>query len=385
MTMKLRQINSVTGKRLSLEKKFKINLRPLSFYPENFEGAAGKNCENMIGGVQIPVGIAGPVKISGQFTAGNYYIPLATTEGALVASVNRGCKAVNQSGGVQTFCHNVGITRGSIFKTDGLKKSHYLKKYLSVNIEKLKKVAAATSSHLKLTDINVRIVGNNVFVRFSFDTDEAMGMNMATFAADELCHEVEKKTGIKCLSLAGNFDIDKKPAFLNFHEGRGRMVWAQVLLTQKVLESILKTNAVKLNSLVQSKCLLGSAISGSLAYNAQYANIIAALFIALGQDAAHVSEGCLGITTTEIIGNDLNFSIYLPDLPIGTVGGGTWLPAQQALLQMLNVSGGTKGEKADMLAEIVGAAVLAGELSLLAALSSGDLARSHKRFARGME
>lgn len=359
-----------------------MNFSAISVYPKNLDNAQHKNCENMIGATQIPLGIAGPLKVSGNYTEGSFFLPLATTEGALVASVNRGCKAATLSGGVRSFCQDVGITRGSVFKTPGLKDSFILKKFLQDNFSRLKKLAAATSSHLQLIALQTKIVGNLLYIRFSYDSQEAMGMNMVTIATDKLVQFISLKTGNLCLSVAANFDVDKKPSYLNFIEGRGRQVWAEAVISAPIIRDVLKTSASKIDEVVRLKCYLGSIISGSLGFNAHFANILSALFIALGQDVAHVAEGSIGLTTTEIVNNNLYISVYLPDLPLGTIGGGTSLPAQQEALRILNVTAGEKGEKARKLAEIVGAAVLAGELSLLSALSVGQLASSHMKLAR---
>jgi hydroxymethylglutaryl-CoA reductase (NADPH) len=212
-----------------------------------------------------------------------------------------------------------------------------------------------------------------------------MGMNMVTIATEKVARYIEEKTGAVCLSISGNYCVDKKPSWQNFIRGRGFEVWAEVLLPKYSLRETLKTTAKQLYNIWLSKCMIGSAVSGSIGYNAQYANIIAALYLATGQDAAHVTEGSLGITTAEAQGDDLYISIYLPDLMVGTVGGGTGLATQKEALMILKVDGGNGGANSQKFAEIIGAAVLAGEISLLASLAEGTLARAHKTLGRGME
>lgn len=381
--MKFRELKTITERRKYLENLLKLDLEVLSVYPKGLEIAQNKNCENMIGAVSLPLGITGPLKVNGKYANGSYYLPLATTEGALVASINRGCKAITESGGATVFCHDVGISRGSVFMTNGLKESLRLKLWLEKNLTDLKEITLNTSSHLQLLKIKIKVIGVYLFVRFSFDSQEAMGMNMATFAADKIANFILEKTGIRCLSLAGNFDNDKKPSYLNFLEGRGRTVQAEVIISKDIVKKVLKTTPEAISKVVKAKCYLGSMLSGSLGYNAHYANILSAVYIALGQDPAHAAEGCVGITSTEITKSDLYFSVYLPDLPLGTVGGGTSLPSQKVALKILGVSGGKKGEKARMLAEIIGCGVLAGELSLLAALAGGELANAHRKLTKG--
>ncbi|MBI2617627.1 hydroxymethylglutaryl-CoA reductase [Candidatus Gottesmanbacteria bacterium] len=381
--MKLQDAKTVRVRRKLLETITKKSFSSVSTYPESLEVASSHNCENMVGATSIPLGIAGPIHIRGSVAKGTFYLPLATTEGALVASINRGCKAISQSGGGIVNCHRVGITRGPVFYTGSIENSEKLYRWIKTHGDRLRKEAQETSNHLKLDKIKVNTLSQHVFVRFSFDTQDAMGMNMATIATQKMAEFLEHETGFKCLSLAGNFDIDKKAAWLNFIENRGWKVWAEVILSEKVLSSVLKTTAQKLYETWLAKCVYGSMMSGSLGFNAHFANVVAALFIATGQDVAHVVEGSLGITTTQMTKQGLYLSVYLPSLVIGTVGGGTSLPAQNEALDILGVAGGKNGKNAATLAEIVGGAVLAGEISLLASLSVGSLASSHQKFARG--
>ncbi|MBI3955225.1 hydroxymethylglutaryl-CoA reductase (NADPH) [Candidatus Gottesmanbacteria bacterium] len=374
-------MKTIKERREFLEKELDINFENVSVFPESLNIASEKNCENMIGAVQIPLGIAGPIKISGNYAKGELYLPLATHEAALVASVNRGCKAVTLSGGVNTVVKNVGITRGPVFQTKSLQGSHEFKNWLEKNFSRLTEIAQSTSSHLILLKQKIIIIGKNVFVRFSFDTSDAMGMNMATYATDKITAYIRQEIKIECLSLAGNFDLDKKPSYLNFIEGRGKKVWAEAVIDNQTVRDVLKTTPEKIHKLAVTKCYLGSIVSGSLGFNAHFANIVAAIFLATGQDAAHIVEGSLGITTTDVSDGSLYMSIYLPDLPVGTIGGGTGLPAQTEVLKLLGVFGGNEGKNSMKLAEIIGSAVLAGELSLLASLAEGSLARVHRKLS----
>ena len=338
----------------------------------------GRNIENLIGAAQIPLGIAGPLKVhSSKLIVNSYYIPLATTEGALVASISRGCKAITQSGGAYAAVEDVGQTRGPVFKIKNLEHGIKTKLWIENNFKLLYSTSEKTSSHLKLLKTLVTLVGKNLFVRFSYDTGNAMGMNMVTIATQAVAGLIEAKTQAQCIALAGNFDIDKKPAWLNFTLGRGKKVWAEVTLPKKIIKDILKTTPDNLAQLNYRKNHLGSIMSGSLGFNAHYANIIAALFIATGQDPAHAVEGSLGVTTAEVLeNNDLYFSIYLPSLIVGTIGGGTHLPTQQEALKLMQVASALE------YAQVVGAAVLAGELSLIASLTEGTLAKAHQKLGR---
>jgi hydroxymethylglutaryl-CoA reductase (NADPH) len=360
--MNLRGFKNAGSRRKAIEGKLKIDLKNIGF---------PRNCENVIGVTQVPLGIAGPIRINKK----DYFIPLATTEGVLVASINRGCKAISLSGGCLSEAERVGATRGPVFKIKSLGGRKEFERFLKTNFGEMKRIAAKTNRHLALKDFKTVSFGKIFYIRFIFDTQDAMGMNMVTIATEKVSKFIEKKARVECLSLSGNYCVDKKPSWLNFTQGRGFKVWSEVTLSKNVLRTVLKTSARRLYDVWLSKCVLGSAASGSLGFNAQYANIIAAVFIATGQDPAHVVEGSLGITTTEVVNEDLYVSTYLPDLMVGTVGGGTGLPTQKEALSILGV------RKSGELAEVVGGATLAGEISLLASLSEGSLARAHEALA----
>ena len=335
------------------------------------------NIENQVGWTKIPLGQAGPLLVNGK----NYDLPLATTEGALVASVNRGCKATRLSGGIKTLVENFGATRGPVFKVKNLAEGKKLIDWVKVNFCLLQNEAEATSHHLKLIDFTSVMVGKNVWLRFRFDTGEAMGMNMVTIAMQKIVELIESRLKIKCVALSGNFCADKKASWLNFTSGRGKKVWAEAVIKREVVKEVLKTTPDKIIEVVQKKQWLGSIMSGSIGANGHFANIAAALFLATGQDMAHVVEASLGVTTAELVPAGSNpaglyFSIYLPDLMVGTVGGGTRLETQREALKMLG------NPTAMELAGIIGGAVLAGELSLTAALASGDLAKAHEKLGR---
>lgn len=377
----LRNLPSAQKRRQFLEKKLNIKLDNIGSFSFPEEAAMGRNIENLIGAAQIPLGIAGPIRVkSPESRVKEYYIPLATTEGALIASVSRGCKAVTEAGGAEVSVEEVGITRGPVFKVSNTKEGLKVKQWIDSHFSELARVTERTSHHLKLKKIGCRLTGRSLFARFYYDPTDAMGMNMATIATEQATSLIEKKTQAECVSIAGNFDIDKKPAWLNFISGRGKRVWAEVILNETTVKEILKTTPEKIADLVYRKCLLGSIMSGSLGFNAHYANIAAAVFAATGQDLAHVTEASLGITTAEILENgDLYFSIYLPSLIVGTVGGGTHLSTQQESLKIMNVASVLEYSL------VLASAVLAGELSLIASLTEGSLAKTHQKLGRKPE
>lgn len=378
--MNLRDYKNSAERRKAIEKELKLDLSNIGSFTLDEGVASTRNNENMIGAAQVPIGIAGPIKINGSNFKNEFYIPLATTEGALVASINRGAKAIFESGGANTFAYRVGQTRGPVFSVKNLDEQRKVFKWIKENEDKIKKAAEGTSSHLKYKKAKVKSLSNYVFVRFYFDTSDAMGMNMATIATQAICDLIEKETPAKLISVAGNFDIDKKPSWLNFINNRGFKVWSEVIIPKEVLSKTLKTTASKFFDIWLAKCMIGSAMSGSLGFNSHFANVTAAIFIATGQDPAHVTEASMGITTAKVIGEDLMVSIYMPSLNVGTIGGGTGLATQKEALSIMGVLGAGKVEK---FAEIIGATVLAGEISLISSLSEGTLAKAHERLGRG--
>jgi hydroxymethylglutaryl-CoA reductase (NADPH) len=378
--MNLRSAESVEKRRKQVESLLQISLSSLGTYPQDLQEASKKHCENMIGYVHVPVGVAGPLLIADDGKACEYYLPLATTEGALIASVNRGCKAIYQSSGVISDADYAGQTRGPVFSVKSIKEGKQLCAWIEQHIDDLKKVAAKTSSHLALKNIFQKYLGTYVFVRFSFDTMDAMGMNMATIATGAIAEFIQDQTGTECISIAANFDVDKKPSWLSVIENRGYCARAQVFLSEKIVGSVLKTTPKRFFDTWLAKCMVGSSVSGSMGQNAQYANIVAAMFIAAGQDPAHVVEGSIGITTADLLpSGDLAVSVYLPCVLVGTVGGGTTLSSQKECLGIL----GLEGIQAQTFARIIAGACLAGELSLISSLAQGSLERAHRVLGRG--
>jgi hydroxymethylglutaryl-CoA reductase (NADPH) len=366
-----------------------VELEHLARYSLDPTRVSRRHCENFIGATQIPVGIVGPVKIRGERVREeeDLYVPMATTEGALIASVNRGCQALREAGGAVVRVEDVGMTRAPVFRTSGIAETRRFLEWVREHEDEIRKTAEATSSHLRLADIRPQTFGSSIYLRFRFATGDAMGMNMATIACDRVVRDlIEPATKVPCVALSGNYCVDKKPSAVNFLEGRGKKIYAEADLSGEVLQRCLKSSAQSLVEVQYRKNLLGSIAAGSMGFNAHFANVLAALFIATGQDVAQVVEGAMGVTCIEARGTDgVYASVYLPDVPLGVVGGGTALGPQKEALALLGAAPDAQhpGAGAVRLAEIVGATVLAGELSLLAAFTSGDLAGAHERLGRG--
>ena len=279
------------------------------------------------------------------------------------------------------------MTRAPVFRTSGIDETERFLVWVRENGEKLRQATEATSRHLRLQEVRPQAVGSSVFLRFRFTTGDAMGMNMVTIACDRVVRElIEPATGVQCVALSGNYCVDKKPSAVNFQEGRGKRIYAEAVLDGLTLKRCLKTDAESLVEVQYRKNLMGSIAAGSMGFNAQFANVVAAFFLATGQDPAQVAEAAIGVTCVELRGSDGVFaSVYLPDVPLGAVGGGTALDTQKEALSLLGITLDPEapGAAALRLAEILGATVLAGELSLLAAFTSGDLASAHERLGRG--
>ena len=357
----------------------------LGEYAFDAADAHGSNIENMIGAVQVPLGVAGPVSVDGGAFAGERYLPLATTEGALVASINRGCSVVNDAGGATARVTKSGMTRAPVFRVADVAEAEALVAWVRDSEDALREAAESTTSHGELLDVTPYVVGNNVFLRFRYDTKDAMGMNMATIATREACDVIEAETDASLVALSGNLCSDKKPAAINAVEGRGRSVSADVEVPREVVEERLHTTPEAIAEINTRKNLVGSAKAGGLGFNAHVANAVAAMFLATGQDEAQVVEGANAITTAEATAEgDLYCSVSLASLEVGTVGGGTTLPTQAAGLDVLGVRGGgdPAGSNGDALAEAIAVGALAGELSLLAALGSRHLSSAHADLGR---
>jgi len=361
-----------------------VALSALEPYAFDASRATEKNVENMIGAVQVPLGVAGPVTVDGGAAAGECFLPLATTEGALVASVNRGLSAIEDAGGATARVTQSGMTRAPVFTVDGIAEAETVVEWVDANVDRLGEAAESTTSHGELLAVDPYVVGDNVYLRFVYDTKDAMGMNMATIATREAASLVEHETPAKLVALSGNLCTDKKPAAINAVEGRGRTVTADVVLDREVVEATLKTTPEAMAEGNTRKNLLGSAKAGSLGFNAQAANVVAAAFLATGQDEAQVVEGANAITTMDAREEGLYASVSLASLEVGTVGGGTGLAPQQAALELLGLAGGgdPPGSNADALAEVIAVGALAGELSLVAAFCARHLASAHEQLGR---
>mmetsp|Transcript_6840 Transcript_6840/g.11738 ORF Transcript_6840/g.11738 Transcript_6840/m.11738 type:complete len:562 (-) Transcript_6840:420-2105(-) len=377
---------AVKVRRLALELKLKKSFTILPYEGFNYDEVLNRCCEQVIGYIPIPIGVAGPLLVDGR----SFHIPMATTEGCLVASTNRGCKALTESGGVNTAIFRDGMTRAPCVRFPSLAGAKALYSWLEnpTNSENLFSVFNSTSGFARLQELKPAVAGRNLYLRFKCTTGDAMGMNMISKGTTKALEFLQEKfPEMEVVSISGNFCVDKKPSAVNWIEGRGKTVVAEAVISSKLVQSVLKTSVDALVDVNIQKNLVGSAMAGSIGgFNAHAANIVAAMYIATGQDPAQVVESSNCMTLMEKInGDDLYMSVTLPCMEVGTVGGGTHLPAQKACLELLGVSGANRdhpGRNAEQLARIIAASVMAGELSLMSALAAGHLVKSHMQYNR---
>ncbi|KAJ6590428.1 hydroxymethylglutaryl-coenzyme A reductase-domain-containing protein [Mycena vulgaris] len=342
----------------------------------------GACCENVVGYIPIPLGIAGPLNIDGV----SFHIPMATAEGTLVASTSRGCKALNAGGGVTTVLTQDAMTRGPAIDFPSIVEAARAKAWIA-SVEghgALKAAFEGTSRFARLTGLKTAMAGRTLFVRFATATGDAMGMNMISKGTEKALEVMQGEfPEMVVLALSGNYCTDKKPAAMNWIEGRGKSVVAEAVIPGRVVKSVLKTTVAALCNLNTKKNLVGSAMAGSIGgFNAHAANILTAIFLATGQDPAQnvVSSNCMTLMEPTNDGEDLLVTVSMPSIEVGTVGGGTVLTPQGAVLEMLGLRGAhptRPGQNAQGLARVIAAAVMAGELSLLSALAAGHLIRAH--------
>ncbi|KAI8973868.1 3-hydroxy-3-methylglutaryl-coenzyme A reductase [Pilobolus umbonatus] len=363
------------------------SLLPVKNYP--YDKVMGACCENVIGYMPIPVGVAGPMVIDGD----TVHIPMATTEGCLVASAARGCKAINAGGGAITIITADGMTRGPCIGFPTINQAADCKSWIEEEGGVvLTEAFNSTSRFARVRKLKVALAGRLVYIRFTTTTGDAMGMNMISKGCEKALSKIsERYPDMQIISLSGNYCTDKKPAAINWIEGRGKSVVSEAVIPRETVEKVLKSTVNALVELNISKNLVGSAMAGSVGgFNAHAANILTAIYIATGQDPAQNVESSNCITLMKSINNGdaLHISCTMPCIEVGTLGGGTILPPQQAMLDFLGVRGPhptEPGKNAQRLARIICASVMAGELSLCAALAAGHLVKAHMAHNRNTQ
>jgi hydroxymethylglutaryl-CoA reductase (NADPH) len=341
------------------------------------------NIENFIGTVKLPVGIAGPLRVNGVHARGDYYVPLATSEASLVASYSRGSQLISESGGASAALLSEGVGRAPVFVFESIAEVGSFLYWVLDSEKEIRRVAESTTVHGKLVDLEITVEGHNVFLQFLFETGDAAGQNMVTLATYAAVEWIKQHSPVTPgnVYLESNFSGDKKASALSLQRVRGRKVVAEVRIQRQLVHKYLHTTPEGMAECARLGTL-GSLLTGTLGAQGHFANGLAALFIACGQDVACVAEAAVGTTTFEVDHKgDLYVSVTMPNLIVGTVGGGTKLPSQHACLEIMGLAG---SGKARAFAEVAACVCMAGELSLVAAISANQFAQAHAQLARGV-
>lgn len=364
-------------------KQYNTNFSNLPLFNFDYKNILNKNCENVIGYINIPVGIVGPIIIN----SNKYNVPISTTEGALIASINKGCKIVKYSSenNINTIAFDKGITRAPIIKVENMSDIIKLKSYINNNFKILANIFESTTKYGKLKDINLHYNGLYIHLRINALSGNAMGMNIISKGTEKILVEIKRNfPSFKIISISGNLCTDKKPSAINWINGRGKTVICNTKLDINLFE---KYSKIKVNDLVNlniQKNLIGSALAGSIGgFNSHAANIVSGIFVATGQDIAQVGTSSVSLTDYYIENNLLNISLTMPSLEVATIGGGTSLLAQKSCIDILELNKKTYNENSLLLSEIIASTVLCGELSLMISLCKGNLVASHMRLNRG--
>jgi len=339
------------------------------------------NIERFYGIAQIPVGLIGPLKVNGVYARGDFEVPLATTEGALVASYHRGARIIAMSGGANVLCLSESITRSPGFIFNNILESSRFVAWVSENFEIIKDLAQSTTRFGHLEGFNSVIDGRYVWIIFKFVSGDASGQNMVTIATDLICQFINQHCPFKPQQwyIDANMSGDKKATRLSFNTGRGKNMIAEVTIKADLVKRTLRTTPEEIVAYSQM-ATMAAIHSGSIGVNAHFANALAALFISCGQDVACVAESSVGTSKASLTDQgDLYVSVSLPNLVVGTVGGGTHLPTQRESLEIMGCYGKDKSRK---FAEICTATVLAGEISIVGAIAGGYFTDAHKKYGR---
>jgi hydroxymethylglutaryl-CoA reductase (NADPH) len=368
----------VDERRRWVEERTGATLDHVGSYSISSEEMRG-NIENPIGAAQVPLAVAGPLRVAGEHARGTFFVPLATTEGALVRSYERGMLALSRSGGAVTRVLRDENRVSPILTFDDAEEAFEFTATVPDRLDELCAAAEATTRHGKLLGLECMPLGRRVIVNLRFSTGDAHGMNMIVKAADRVCRWLVEHTSARRYLIFSGYNSEKRASGSLLAGGKGKKVVASARLPRRVVETFLGTTSEELAELWGST-VLGHLQSGALGYNGHYANGLTALFLATGQDVANVANSAVGITHLEAVEDgDLHASVTLPSLTVATVGGGTALGTARECLEMLGCAGSGHARK---LAEITAATLLAGELSMAAAIASGEFVDAHESYGR---
>ena len=344
-------------------------------------GAYQGNIENAIGFLRLPIGVAGPLRVNGMAAKGDFLVPLATTEAALVASYHRGCRLLTAAGGCSTLVLYECVNRAPAFVFETTSQACQFVVWAMGRFDEFEHIVAGTTSYGRLVDLGCTVEGNHVYLNFEFTTGDASGQNMVTLATQAICDAIMATAPVTPIRyyVESNLSGDKKASARAFHSTRGKKVTAEAVIPADLVAKHLHTTPKAMVDYWQMSAI-GGVLSGTLGIHGHFANGLTAIYLATGQDAACVAESATGITRFEVTeAGDLYATVTLPGIMVGTVGGGTGLPSQKACLDLMGLSG-TGNARA--LSEVCAAILLGGELSIIAALSAGHFSRAHRKLAR---
>ena len=368
----------VERRRAWIEEKTGCHLTHVGSHSIPSEDMRG-NIENPIGAAQMPLGVAGPLWINGVHARGTFYVPLATTEGALVRSYERGMAALTRSGGVATRLHLDENLVAPVFCFDNVSEASDFAQSLQGDFETIRAEAESTTSHGKLKRLDCQAVGREVIVSFCYFTADAQGMNMIVKATERACKWILDHSRARRFYVFSGFSSEKRASGSLLAGGKGKKVTAGALLPKEIVKSYLHTTPARLFDMWHHT-MLGHIQANSIGYNGHYANGLAAIFIACGQDVANIANSAVGITNFEVTEDgDLYASVTLPSLTVATVGGGTGLGTSRECLEMLGCAGRGGAPK---FAEIIAATILSGELSMGSAIASEEFVQAHEIYGR---
>lgn len=372
------EAEDVERRRAWLEHKTGVRLQHVGAHSVPTEAMRG-NIENPVGAAQVPLGVAGPLRVDGEHAHGEFYVPLATTEGALVRSYERGAVALTRAGGATARVFTDENRVAPIFTFDDLTSAHEFARRVGALLDPLREQAQSTTRHGKLLRVEPRPLGTRVIVDFCYSTADAHGMNMIVKATDQACRWLVAQGLAREYHVFSGHSSEKRASGALLRGGKGKHVSAWARLPRRVVRAVLGASSEQIAA-VWRNSVLGHLQAGALGFNAHYANGLAAMFIACGQDVANVANSAVGVTHIEVLGDgDLSASVTLPSLTVATVGGGTGQGTARECLALLGCAGDGTAPK---LAEIVAAALLGGELSMAAAIASGEFVQAHETYGR---
>jgi hydroxymethylglutaryl-CoA reductase (NADPH) len=374
---KVQITNKVLNQCITMRRK-EFNISTLPFENYNYMNALNKNCENIIGYTRIPTGIIGPVK----FCNNENYVPFATTEGALVSSINRGVKLLNMSE-TNVIVEDVGMTRAPIVKCPSITEVKNLKEWIRSNFEVIKQIFEMESNHTKLQEITFLQEGQHLHIRFRATTGEAMGMNMVGKGTNFVLRYLKKQfENMDIVTLSGNTCTDKKANAINWITGRGKHVVMEANISTENLRKVMKVSPPELANLNLQKNMVGSSLAATIGgNNCNTSNVLAGIFLATGQDSGQIGTSSSSILNLIDNTKSLTATLTMPCLELGSIGGGTTLEDQKSNIDLIC---GDAENKVERLAQNIIYCIMGCELSLLSSLCNNDLVQAHMKFNRGL-